>query len=66
LGRVLPRQHASGQWCICDQGDSELTAGIENTVALGLPVQEGVLDLVGCERDAALGECGMGLTHLFL
>ena len=46
---ILPSERATGERLVRDQGDAEFTAAIQHAVGLGPPMEQGVLDLIGCE-----------------
>mmetsp|Transcript_52498 Transcript_52498/g.166966 ORF Transcript_52498/g.166966 Transcript_52498/m.166966 type:complete len:298 (-) Transcript_52498:90-983(-) len=67
LGRVrravLAGQEARPDGRVCDDADPQLPARLEHAVGLGLAVEDGVLDLVARQRDAAGRQRGVGLAR---
>ena len=61
---VLAGEHTHRQRLVRDQGDPQLPAGIQHPIHLRLPMQQGVLDLVGGKGNPPLGQRRMGDAEL--
>src|SRR4029453_5290230 len=61
---ILPSKRAAGERLISDQGDAKFPAGVQDPIGLRPPMQQGVLNLIGCKWNTALGKSLVRGAHL--
>jgi hypothetical protein len=61
---IFPSQCTTCERLVSDQGNAEFAARVQHAIGFGLPVQQGILDLVGGKRNAAFSQRLVRGPHL--